>query len=62
MESLPGYDAWLEAPYTSEAESCEHECYECEGLGSLDDIQCEYCKGEGVCDGDCEPDDPPGDY
>jgi len=58
MESLPGYDGWLEAPYTNESEPCQHECAECDGLGELDGVKCEYCDGQGVCDGGCEPDEP----
>jgi DnaJ-class molecular chaperone len=62
------YDRWLESPYTDASEPCEHECSECEGTGKLwleeterfsDTDLCEVCKGEGKCDGDCEPDDPP---
>jgi hypothetical protein len=67
MEQLPGYDAWLEAPYTNQSEACEHDCSECEGEGTawdeekqvaIEDEPCPACKGEGKCDGDCEPDEP----
>ena len=57
MESLPGYDEWLQSGY-DEGEACQHECSECDGLGELDGVKCDYCGGEGVCDGGCEPDEP----
>jgi len=60
MEELPGYDAWLESPYTDAGEPCEHECLECYGLGTSENgEECEYCEGQGWCDGDCGPGDPP---
>jgi len=59
MEQLHGYDAWLEAPYTNQSEACEHECDECGGVGTLDDVKCDYCDGRGECEGDCEPPEPP---
>jgi len=58
MEQLPGYDEWLQSGYDT-GEPCEHECDECGGVGTLDDVKCEYCNGEGVCDGNCEPGEPP---
>jgi hypothetical protein len=67
MESLPGYDGWLESGYGT-GEACQHECPECEGTGkawipeeerfSVTD-SCEYCfESSGMCDGGCEPDEP----
>lgn len=59
MEHIPGYDEWkLSYPPEWDDEPCEHECYECGGVGELDGVECEECSGTGGCDGCCEPDDP----
>jgi len=68
MESIPGYDGWKTSyPSSWDAEPCEHVCLECDGEGtawdeenqvSIDDEPCPECKGEGKCDGNCEPDEP----
>jgi len=52
------YDSWLESPYTDVPEACEHECIECCGEGSIDGVFCQDCDGQGVCEGNCEPDEP----
>jgi len=69
MESLPGYDAWKTSyPSSWDEEACEHDCPECEGQGTawdeenqvaIEDEPCPACKGEGKCDGDCGPGEPP---
>jgi len=66
------YDRWLESPYTDVDEPCEHECNECEGTGKAwiaeeerfsETELCDYCfEGSGMCDGNCEPDEPDYSY
>lgn len=49
------YDAWLEGPYTDAENDCGDdcpvcftECENCNGQGSLDNVEaCPDCKGEG---------------
>lgn len=48
------YDSWLEGPYTDAESNCDNdcpvcftECEACEGAGSVDEVSCPDCKGEG---------------
>ena len=53
---MSSYDSWLEGPYTDGDDSCFEnpdcihcwsECEECDGLGTLDGVECNICEGEG---------------
>ena len=48
------YDRWLEGPYTDAENDCGDdcpvcftECEPCEGAGSVDEVSCPDCDGEG---------------
>jgi hypothetical protein len=48
------YDSWLESPYTDAESGCDEDCSicwtdceACEGKGSLEEISCPDCSGEG---------------